>query len=291
MTASIILCADDYGLSVAQSQAIVRLAKQRLISATSAIVTMSDWRASAIALSALRPTLALGLHLNLTEGAPLSSMRHFAVDGKFPSLMRVISGSVMRRLPLDDLRDEIARQFRAFENAVGAPPDFIDGHQHIHALPQVSDCLLAVLKDVDPERSVLLRDPADLFSRIVARRSVVAKASVLALLTRTFGPKARAVGYRTNDGFSGVSHFLPTCKAVIRDYQAARTSLGPCHIMMCHPGLPVSSIASASPLNVRRSFEFSELMSQEALPKLVWHPQRDASGAIVWPRTHSDTER
>lgn len=288
MTATIILCADDYGLSAGQSQAIVQLAERRRISATSAIVTASRWRADATALRALRPTLALGLHLNLTDCAPLGAMARFAPDGQFPSLPRLIVGSLMTRLPRNELRDEIARQCRAFEHAVGALPDFIDGHQHVHALPQVSDCLIAVLKDIDPQRRVALRDPSDKLRRIIVRRSAVAKASVLTLLTQTFGPKARAHGYRTNDGFSGVSHFVPTSKAVTLDFQKACTNLGSFHVMMCHPGLPVSSHASASPLDVRRSREFSALMSQEDLLDRVWLPERDARGSIVWPQAPSD---
>lgn len=289
MTTSIILCADDYGLSAGQSLAIVRLAERRRISATSAIVTASGWRADTTVLCALRPTLALGLHLNLTDGVPLGNMARFAPDGKFPSLPRVIIESLMRRLPRDELRDEIARQLRAFEYAVGAPPDFIDGHQHVHALPQVSDCLIAVLKDIDPQRRVALRDPSDKLRRIFARRSAVTKASTLALLTQSFGAKARAAGYRTNDGFSGVSHFVPTSDAVVRDFQRAATNLGPCHIMMCHPGLPVSTHASASSLDVRRSLEFSGLMRHEGLPECVWQPHRDARGSIVWPNAAKDS--
>ncbi|PPC86740.1 MAG: hypothetical protein CTY31_04610 [Hyphomicrobium sp.] len=291
MTASIILCADDYGLSAGQSQAIVQLAERRRISAASAIVTASSWRADATALCAMRPTLALGLHINVTDGVPLGNMARFAPDGTLPSLPRVILGSLMRRLPCDELRDEIARQLRAFEHAVGDLPDFIDGHQHVHALPQVSDCLFDVLKHVDPLRRILLRDPTDAWSRILARRSAVAKASVLTLLTQTFGSKARAHGYRTNDGFSGVSHFVPTCKAVTLDFQHASKNLGPFHVMMCHPGLPVSSHASESSLGVRRSLEFSALMSQEVLLERVWLPERDAHGSIIWPSADVDCEQ
>ena len=285
MTTRLILCADDYGLSEGQSQAILDLAQRRRISATSAVVTAPDWRSAARALVPLRPTLAVGLHLNLTEGAPLGAMPRFARGGVFPSILRAVSGSLMRTLPVDELRDEIARQVREFQNALGAPPDFIDGHQHVHALPQVGDFLLAVLEDIDPQRRVLLRDPADLFSRIVARRLAITKAGVLTLLTRTFGPKARALGYRTNDGFSGVSHFVDTPQAVTRDFQSATTYLGPRHIMMCHPGFHESA---QNALEARRALEFSALMSHEALSQLVWQPQRDAGGAIVWPRALPD---
>ncbi len=40
-------------------------------------------------------------------------------------------------LPLDAVREELRAQLDAFEEVWGGPPDFIDGHQHVHVLPGV----------------------------------------------------------------------------------------------------------------------------------------------------------
>ena len=40
---------------------------------------------------------------------------------------------------------EIASQLRTFIDAFGRPPDFLDGHQHVHLFPQVRDAFLKVV--------------------------------------------------------------------------------------------------------------------------------------------------
>ena len=40
----------------------------------------------------------------------------------------------------------------AFVDAFGRAPDFIDGHQHVHLFPQVSDAVLDVVKAEAPGR-------------------------------------------------------------------------------------------------------------------------------------------
>ena len=37
---------------------------------------------------------------------------------------------------------EVRAQFEAFADAFGRPPDFVDGHQHVHLFPQVREAVL-----------------------------------------------------------------------------------------------------------------------------------------------------
>ena len=39
------------------------------------------------------------------------------------------------------LTAEITRQFEAFAAAFGRPPDFVDGHHHVHLFPQIRDAV------------------------------------------------------------------------------------------------------------------------------------------------------
>src|SRR5690606_36013742 len=79
----------------------------------------------------------LGLHFNLTEGHA----------GAVPAqgLGQVLRAAYLRRLPAAQLRSAWRAQLDAFEQALGTPPDFIDGHQHVHQLPGVRQALLAEL--------------------------------------------------------------------------------------------------------------------------------------------------
>ena len=46
---------------------------------------------------------------------------------------------------------EIATQLRAFIDTFGRPPDFLDGHQHVHLFPQVRDAFLKVVAQGAPD--------------------------------------------------------------------------------------------------------------------------------------------
>jgi predicted glycoside hydrolase/deacetylase ChbG (UPF0249 family) len=70
----LILCADDYALTEGVSRAIGELAAARRLSATSAMVTTPHWPAMAPRLAVHRGHLAVGVHLNLTLGAPAGAM-------------------------------------------------------------------------------------------------------------------------------------------------------------------------------------------------------------------------
>ncbi|MFX7329301.1 ChbG/HpnK family deacetylase, partial [Acinetobacter baumannii] len=53
--------------------------------------------------------------------------------------------SLAHRLDASALRDEIATQCALFEDATGRAPDYVDGHQHVHQLPQIREALVEVL--------------------------------------------------------------------------------------------------------------------------------------------------
>ena len=144
MTArTVVLCADDFGMTPGVSRAILALARAGRLSATSAMTTLPFLARFAPALG--ESGIAVGLHLNLTAGPPLGPMPRLAPGGALPPLGRLMRAALAGRLPEAEAADEIARQLAAFEAAFGRPPDFVDGHQHVHVLPGVRSALLAAL--------------------------------------------------------------------------------------------------------------------------------------------------
>lgn len=160
-------------------------------------------------------------------------MPSFAPSGRFPPLRSVVLGALGRRLPLSEIAAEIGRQLDAFEEAAGRPPDFVDGHQHVHALPGIRRVLLDVLTRRGGRP--WLRDPADGPGAILARRASAGKALVVAGLSAGFGPAARRIGFETNRGFSGFSAFDPDAE-IGADFARYVEAPGPAHLVMCHPG-------------------------------------------------------
>ena len=138
------VCADDYGLGPAVDRGILALAAQGRITALSCLVTPPRWAAAGAVLQDC--TAAVGLHFNLTEGEPLSAAlrQHWP---RLPSLGRVIALAFLGRLP-GALADELQAQLQRFVAVAGRAPDFIDGHQHVHALPGVRPLVLAAAQSL-----------------------------------------------------------------------------------------------------------------------------------------------
>lgn len=278
----IILCADDYGLTDGISRAIEELARNKRVSATSAIVTAPDWPRYVGRLAGLRSEIATGLHLNLTLGRPLGAMPHLAPANRLPSLPALVTSALLRRIDRAEIAAEFSRQLHHFETTLGSPPDHIDGHQHIHALPVIRDALVSAVKTMNWRPAPLIRNPADSLTNIVHRRCYPAKSATIAFLSSGFGRALDHAGLPTNDTFAGVSGFEQS-----RDYrEELRSSFaraGKRHIVMCHPGFVDDALRALDPVVERRAEEFHTLMDAPGLPPRIWHPTRPANApAIDW---------
>jgi len=228
------LSADDYGYRPGVSAAIRRLAFAGRLSATSAIVNGFAFSEAAPFVPALRARIDVGLHLNLVEGRALGPMRRLAPSGLLPPLGDLVRMALTGAIEAQEIRDEVRRQIDAFTRAAGAPPDFLDGHQHAHALPGIGRAVLDALAESGLGH-IPVRDPSDRLTRLLTRPAPKAKALVIAGLTRGFGRIARRRGVPTNDGFSGVYGFdAADPYALLMTRFLAQP--GPRHLVMCHPG-------------------------------------------------------
>lgn len=281
---NVILCADDYALSAGVSEAIRELAEQERLSATSAIVTLDRWPEDARRLRAVRDRISLGLHINLTLGAPLGSIPSLAPDGRLPGLGSLLARALSRRIDRDEIAAEVTRQLVRFESELGFAPDHVDGHQHVHALPGVRDGVLAALAARFPGRQPLVRNPADRASSVLARRSAMGKTLLIAFLASGFEGAARTRGFPVNTSFTGVSSF-DRRKSYTHELAAALSVTSRCHLIMCHPGHVDAALSSIDPIVARREDEYDAIARYAALPSLLWRPARPKDGQPVnWQR-------
>lgn len=135
------VCADDVGLVAGGAETVVDLAGAGRLSAASCVSSAPGWPAAAALLARARPPLQLGLHFNLSEGAPLSPQLR-AHWPRLPGLGRLLALAAMRRLPIAAVGAEFRAQTEAFADSLGRRPAFVDGHQHVHALPGVRRVVL-----------------------------------------------------------------------------------------------------------------------------------------------------
>ncbi len=146
----LVLCADDFALHAGSSHGIVRLAHQGRLSATSAMVLSPRWPQDVALLQALRGRIDVGLHLDWTSefaqagghGLPLGA-----------ALRRALLGGFERA----GAQGVIERQLDLFEAQWGAPPDHVDGHQHVQQLAGIREPLVQVLARRYPGRLPYLR--------------------------------------------------------------------------------------------------------------------------------------
>jgi predicted glycoside hydrolase/deacetylase ChbG (UPF0249 family) len=128
---------DDFGLHPGVNAAALELAHAGRATAISCLVGAPCWRRDVPRLRELDPgRVDIGLHLDLTE-FPLRAPRR--------RLSFVVGAAFIGELDELALRDEVRRQLDAFEHGLGRAPSHVDGHQHIHQLPQVRDAIVAAL--------------------------------------------------------------------------------------------------------------------------------------------------
>ena len=174
------------------------------------------------------------------------------------------------------------RKFPRFANAVGALPDFIDGHQHVHVLRAIRPALLRAIADFPWGHPPLVRVPSNVGRRGWPERREWGKRAAIAGLSLGMRNTLAAAGLCANDTFSGFSSFTSG-----RDYgeelAAALLGGGRCHLVMCHPGHVDAELAQrGDPLVERRGEELAGMLAFEDLPARIWHPVRDGAGSIDW---------
>jgi predicted glycoside hydrolase/deacetylase ChbG (UPF0249 family) len=257
------LCADDYGISPAVSGAIRDLMARARINATSVMVTAPTFsHAEAAALrEAAGDRAAIGLHLTLTgpfrpHGHGFAPLRH----GAFLPLAAMARRALSRSLTPALLDAEIAGQFAAFRSAFGRAPDYVDGHQHIHVFPQISEALLRVTKHAAPH--AWLRQ----CGRAV-RKTLEPKALVLDGLSRRFRRLAAEHGLRTNPAFAG-SYAFRARADYAKLFPGFLDGLSDGSVVMCHPGMVDAELARLDPLTHLREREYGYFLG-DAFPRLL----------------------
>ena len=158
----LIINADDFGYCPRRDRAILDLFEQRSISSTSLLVN-GDYAAHACT-QAKRTHLPMGLHLNLTEGRPvtddLSRIRSLVdsqglMHGKFGLRARLDQGSIQT----EHLLHEIEMQLIRYQGLTDSRSPFhLDGHQHIHVHPKVVDSVARLAQQYHVQ---YIRVPAD----------------------------------------------------------------------------------------------------------------------------------
>lgn len=260
----VILCADDYAFAPGISSAIRDLVAAGRLSATSCMTASPSWPAEAKALETVRNRADIGLHLTFTDLPPLGPMPRLCPHGQSPPLGRLIGLAMARRLESGEITAEIERQFDAFEQALGMPPAFIDGHHHVHQLPGIGDSVLAVLARRGLAGPPFWTRYCDEPLGHILARGHVGRAAIISRLGRGFVARARAGGLPGNQGFRGVHDFSgrqPYADLFASFLRPVRHGM----LVMCHPGYDDAALAAVDGTVSTRREEYA-FLAGEGLP-------------------------
>jgi len=264
------LCADDYGVSPAVNAGIRELILRGRLNATSVMMAaphLTTDEADALEqLNSGKKRTAIGLHVTLTGPfQPMSAGFTPLREGRFLPNQKKMRLAILQRLQPESLAIEIATQLRAFIDALGHLPDFVDGHQHVHLVPQVRGALLKVVAEIAPTAWVRQcgRAPG-------ARRMRDSKALTLDILSLGFRSAARRRGIATNPAFAGAYSFNSKT-GFAKIFPRFLQGLPEGGLVMCHPGHVDAELEALDPVTHQREREFAYFNSDEFPRVLAEH--------------------
>jgi chitin disaccharide deacetylase len=261
------LCADDYGMAPGINNAIRELILRGRLNATSVMTAAPNLGADEVdaleRLNSGETRAALGLHVTLTAPfKPLSDGCAPLRDGAFLPINEMMRLAMTRRLEVEPLVIEIATQLQAFLSAFDRLPDFVDGHQHVHLLPQVRNAFLKVVSEIAPNAWVRQCGRAGANRRLHDRKSLV-----LDVLSLGFKSQAARHGLATNPAFAGAYAFTDHARFA-RIFPRFLKGLPDGGLIMCHPGFVDAELERLDSLTRLREHEFA-FFNSDAFPRVL----------------------
>lgn len=147
----LVVTGDDFGYCPRRNQGIVDCFQAGGISNVSLLVNASAAKEAADL--AKRHNIPIGLHANLSEGIPVcQSLQQDSTlinqRGFFHGKMGFRQALERGQLSMKQVELELRAQVRLFRELTGHLPHHMDGHQHVHVLPEVREVFAQVLSDL-----------------------------------------------------------------------------------------------------------------------------------------------
>jgi hopanoid biosynthesis associated protein HpnK len=241
----LIVNADDFGLTEGVNRAIIDGHRNGILTSATLMANGAAFD-SAVAAGLAAPSLGIGVHLNLTQGPPVSSVSSVSSivtsEGSFyPSsgilARRILMGQVRPR----DIETELRRQIEKIASA-GICITHLDSHKHIHLLPAIFNVVIRLAGEfgidcvrcpVEPAISALGQLRSACGSRLgMAKQYFLGRA--LTTLAACQAHKLANAGLCRTKHFYGLSQtgFLDATilEQILQDLPEGTSE------MMCHPG-------------------------------------------------------
>jgi predicted glycoside hydrolase/deacetylase ChbG (UPF0249 family) len=134
MPRHLIVNADDFGLTEGVSRGIIRAHRQGIVTSTT-FMTNFPWAVELAPMLEEAPNLGVGIHLNLTTGAPVLDPEQVPSlvnsQGQFAkSLFHLLASANM-----EEVRREWSAQIEKGIRLLGRLPTHLDTHRYVHGHP------------------------------------------------------------------------------------------------------------------------------------------------------------
>ena len=238
----LVVNADDFGMADSINEGILEAHRRGIVTSTTLLANGSAFDA-AVAMARSAPKLGVGVHLNLTQGAPVADAAQvpsLVAGGEFARPPAVLLRGVLSgRVRLDDLERELSAQIEKVR-AAGIAITHLDGHKHVHMLPRVFPVVLRLAKRFGVPAVRRATEGSGGMWRLLGRKKSlgVVKQSVqsraLNLMTRNSRSLLRQAGLHFPMHFYGITQtgFLDQQElaSLLRRIPEGTSEL------MCHPG-------------------------------------------------------
>ncbi len=283
----LIVNADDFGLTAGVNRAVIEAHTSGIVTSTTVMVNMPAFD-EAVRLAKEYPSLGVGLHFNITQGAPVAEASRVSsllnergeFFGTSTALLRQM---LMGRLRLTDIETELRAQIEKALQA-GLRLTHVDSHKHSHALPPVCEIIANVIGEYGIRAVRLPREtwrlPTRNFSAKLLKQSLGAWG--LSQLCRVSESKLQRARVKTANAFFGVTHTGFWSKRWLLDL-IVNLPEGVSELMT-HPGYDDAELRQANTrLLESRAMEFSLLTDhdvaaavRESSVQLINYAQLDA---------------
>ena len=137
MNSNRLIIADDFGFNKANDLAMLDLCSLKKIDGVSIFPKyISESHARSLMLLRKSHNIKIGLHVNLT----LDDYKNCLITRE-----KLLMRSIFNSIDKDFISREFNLQLKIFKKKFGHDPDFIDGHEHVHAFPRITKIVCKIL--------------------------------------------------------------------------------------------------------------------------------------------------
>ena len=275
---NLIVNADDLGWTDGVNRGIVEAFRHGIVTSASLLANGAAF-AGGVEAARSAPGLGVGVHLNLSDGAPVAEPRTVASllndAGEFSGGPQdLLLRRARRGLLLAEVEKEWDAQIQKVRHS-GITPTHLDGHKHVHMLPGLFEIALKLAKRhhigairVSLEASNLrtaLSSGSRQHSGVIMKQGVQARG--LKLLARDTRKQASHAGISTADYFCGIAQTGELTRTGVAQF--VKSLPDGTTELMCHPGY-VDAALQKTPTRLQDSRQTElEILTDTGIRNLV----------------------